>query len=252
MNYWFDLCITCSTPSPIVSHLLPLVILLSFHFGNVVRHHAMLKNSCIAKFIVFLLRKLFWGRDLLQWTSLFVMKGIYIDLLDVGARCLSGGMIRACSKTHSRSESVIFHWLLDFNSLENLSVFWKHWTLSVTKLLRFLGYMAHYFYGTRCIFGSTSCWSLTEIKLPNFRMELMLLRKHNEYRPLRDQAIWRFGLLFSGSNVLCLLFKLSELIGGRTWCLYRRRTTYRPFMFHELVKDRVCLSFNSDAITVSA
>ncbi|KAF2565586.1 hypothetical protein F2Q68_00026014 [Brassica cretica] len=33
------------------------------------------------------------------------------------ARYISGGTIRACSKAHYRSESVMFHWLLDFNFL---------------------------------------------------------------------------------------------------------------------------------------
>ncbi|KAG2270842.1 hypothetical protein Bca52824_065397 [Brassica carinata] len=66
------------------------------------------------------------------------------------------GTIRACSKAHYRSESVKFHWLLDFSSLGVVLVDILEESNSATELLRFLRHMAHCFRGARSSFGSSS------------------------------------------------------------------------------------------------
>ncbi|KAF3511849.1 hypothetical protein F2Q69_00004592 [Brassica cretica] len=97
-------------------------------------------------------------------------------------------MIRACSKAHYRSESVKFHWLLDFSSLGVVLVDILEESNSATEMLRFLGHMAHCFHGARFSFGS-----------------------------------------------------LSFCIRDRTRCQYWRRATCRSFVFHELVRVRICV-----------
>ncbi|KAF3575770.1 hypothetical protein DY000_02030224 [Brassica cretica] len=49
---------------------------------------------------------------------------------------ISGGTIRACSKAHYQSESVMFHWLLDFNFLGIVLVDLLEESSSATELLR--------------------------------------------------------------------------------------------------------------------
>jgi len=134
------------------------------------------------------------GLSFLRASPVFLFRSAWYH-----AQYISGGTIRACSKAHYRSESVKFHWLLDFSSLGIVLVDILEESNSATELLRFLGHMAHCFRGARSSFGSSS---------------------------------------------FC--------IRDRTRCHYWRRATCRSFVFHELVRGRVCLIFNSDARSVFA
>ncbi|KAF2562405.1 hypothetical protein F2Q70_00015003 [Brassica cretica] len=83
--------------------------------------------------------------------------GVVFDTVDENlGRFRPCGTIRACSKAHYRSESVKFHWLLDFSSLGVVLVDILEESNSATELLRFLGHMAHCFRGERSSFDSSS------------------------------------------------------------------------------------------------
>ncbi|KAF3542276.1 hypothetical protein DY000_02007966 [Brassica cretica] len=83
--------------------------------------------------------------------------GVVFDTVDESlGRLRPCGMIRACSKVHYRSESVKFHWLLDFSSLGIVLVDILEESNLATELLRFHGHMTRCFLGARSSFGSSS------------------------------------------------------------------------------------------------
>ncbi|KAF2615084.1 hypothetical protein F2Q70_00011341 [Brassica cretica] len=135
-----------------------------------------LRTWFIDKIYLLLLRKGYTG-PLSSSRSFEVRRSMALFIMKYHARYISGGTIRACSKAHYRSESVKFHWLLDFSSLgivlvdileesnsatELLSslgivlVDILEESNSATELLRFLGHMTRCFRGARSSFGSSS------------------------------------------------------------------------------------------------
>ncbi|WZZ74179.1 hypothetical protein YC2023_085549 [Brassica napus] len=86
--------------------------------------------------------------------------GVVFDTVDESSGrlrpCGRTRTIRAFSKAHYRSESVKFHWLLDFSSLGIVLVDILEESNTATELLRFLGHMNRCFRGARSIFGSSS------------------------------------------------------------------------------------------------